>query len=60
MAYRMQSSVPELTDLSGESKSVLEMYEPDVNTPGTFAANCPLARQLAQRDVQFVQVFIRG
>jgi hypothetical protein len=60
MAYRMQSSVPELTDISGESKSVLDMYGPDVRTPGTFAANCLLARRLAERDVRFIQVFIRG
>ena len=60
MAYRMQASVPELTDISGEPKSVLDMYGPDVNTPGTFAANCLLARRLAERDVRFIQVFIRG
>jgi hypothetical protein len=60
MAYRMQSSVPELTDISGESKHVLDMYGPDVTTPGTFAANCLLARRLAERNTRFVQVFIRG
>ncbi len=60
MAYRMQSSVPELMDLSGETKATLEMYGPEVHKPGTFAANCLLARRLAERDVPFVQVFIRG
>ncbi len=60
MAYRMQSSVPELMDLSGETKATLDMYGPDVTKPGTFAANCLLARRLAERDVPFVQIFIRG
>ncbi len=60
MAYRMQSSVPELMDLSGETKATLDLYGPDVQTPGTFAANCLLARRLAERDVPFVQIFIRG
>ncbi len=59
MAYRMQTSVPELTDISDESENVLNMYGPDVKTPGTFAANCLLARRLAERDVRFTQVFIR-
>ena len=59
MAYRMQTSVPELTDISDESESVLEMYGPEVKTPGTFAANCLLARRLAERNVRFTQVFIR-
>jgi len=59
MAYRMQSSVPELTDLSGEPKSVLDLYGPEATTPGTFAANCLLARRLAERDVRFVEVFLR-
>ena len=60
MAYRMQTSVPDLMDFSGESKETLELYGPDVAKPGTFAANCLLARRLAERDVRFVQVFIRG
>ncbi len=60
MAFRMQSSVPELTNLSSESDRVLEMYGPDVHTPGTFAASCLLARRLAERDVRFVQIFHRG
>ena len=59
MAYRMQTSVPELTDISGESKETLEMYGKDVTTPGTFAANCLLARRMAERGVRFTQVFIR-
>ncbi len=60
MAFRMQSSVPELVKLSSESDRVLEMYGPDVHTPGTFAASCLLARRLAERDVRFVQIFHRG
>jgi hypothetical protein len=59
MAYRMQTSVPELTDISGESKHTLEMYGPEVKKPGTFAANCLLARRMAERGVRFTQVFIR-
>jgi hypothetical protein len=59
MAYRMQTSVPELIDISDETKETLEMYGPDVTKPGTFAANCLLARRLAERDVRFTQVFIR-
>jgi len=59
MAYRMQTSVPELTDISGESKATLEMYGPEVKKPGTFAANCLLARRLAERGVRFTQIFIR-
>ena len=60
MAYRMQTSVPDLTDFSEEPQHILDMYGPDVHKPGTFAANCLLARRLAERDVRFVQVFIRG
>ena len=59
MAYRMQSSVPELTDISDEPESTLKMYGAEVKTPGTFAANCLLARRLAERGVRFTQVFIR-
>ena len=59
MAYRMQTSVPELTDISGEPESILKSYGEDVKTPGTFAANCLLARRLAERGVRFTQVFIR-
>lgn len=60
MAYRMQSSVPDLTDISNEPQSVLDMYGPDVTKPGTFAASCLLARRMAERDVRFVQIFHRG
>jgi hypothetical protein len=60
MAFRMQSSVPELTDISGEPRSILDLYGPDVHKPGTFAASCLLARRLAERDVRFVQIFHRG
>jgi uncharacterized protein (DUF1501 family) len=59
MAYRMQTSVPELTDISDESDKTLEMYGEEVKKPGTFAANCLLARRLAERGVRFTQVFIR-
>ena len=59
MAYRMQTSVPELADISDEPQHVLDMYGPDVKTPGTFAANCLLARRMAERGVRFTQVFIR-
>jgi hypothetical protein len=60
MAFRMQTSVPELTDLSRESRQTLEMYGPDVRQPGTFAASCLLARRLTERGVRFVQIFHRG
>jgi hypothetical protein len=60
MAFRMQSSVPELVNTKGEPKHVLDMYGPDVHTPGTFAASCLLARRLAERGVRFVQIFHRG
>jgi hypothetical protein len=60
MAYRMQMSVPELTDFSDESPATLEMYGPDVRRPGSFAANCLLARRLVERDVRFVQLYMRG
>jgi hypothetical protein len=60
MAFRMQSSVPELTDLSTEPEPVFEMYGPDARKPGTYAANCILARRLAERGVRFIQLFHRG
>jgi uncharacterized protein (DUF1501 family) len=60
MAFRMQSSVPELADISGESTATLEAYGPDVHRPGSYAANCLLARRLLERDVRFVQLFHRG
>ena len=60
MAFKMQTSVPDLVDLSSEPKHVLEMYGPDVTQPGTFAYNCLLARRMAERGVPFTQVFLRG
>ena len=60
MAYRMQHSVPELTDISKEPDSVFELYGPESRKPGTFAANCLLARRLAERGVRFIQLFHRG
>ena len=60
MAYKMQSSVPELTDLSKESSQTFELYGPDARKPGTFAANCLLARRMAERGVRFIQLFHRG
>jgi hypothetical protein len=60
MAFRMQTSVPDLTDISDESESTLEMYGPDVKKPGNFAYNCLLARRMAERDVRFVQLYHRG
>jgi uncharacterized protein (DUF1501 family) len=56
----MQSSVPELTDLSKEPQSIFDLYGPDARTPGTYAANCILARRLAERGVRFIQLFHRG
>jgi hypothetical protein len=60
MAYRMQTSVPELTDLSKEPERTFERYGPDARKPGTFAFNCVLARRLAERGVRFIQLFHRG
>lgn len=60
MAFRMQSSVPELTDLSKEPESTFELYGEDSRKPGTYAANCVLARRLAERGVRFIQLFHRG
>ncbi|MDF1754793.1 MAG: DUF1501 domain-containing protein [Verrucomicrobiales bacterium] len=60
MAFRMQSSVPELVDSGQEPKHILDMYGPEVSTPGTFAYNCLMARRMAERDVRFVQIFHRG
>ena len=60
MAFRMQSAVPELTDLSGETAATQELYGEDVKTPGTFAANCLLARRMLERGVRFVQIYHRG
>ncbi len=60
LAFRMQTSVPDLTDISKEPESVLESYGPEVRTPGTYASNCLLARRLAERDVRFIQLFHMG
>lgn len=60
MAYRMQTSVPEVMDLSKEPADVLKLYGPDVSKPGTFAANCLLARRLAERNVRFIQLYHPG
>ncbi len=60
MAFRMQTSVPELTDISDESPETLAMYGPDVDKPGSYARNCLLARRMAERDVRFIQLFHRG
>ena len=60
MAFRMQTSVPELTDVTTEPKHILDMYGPDVLRPGSFARNCLLARRLAERGVRFIQLFHAG
>ncbi len=60
MAFRMQTSVPGLVDLSRETASTYERYGPEARIPGTFAANCLLARRLAERDVRFIQLYHRG
>ena len=60
MAFRMQSSVPDLTDLRGESDATLKAYGPAATEPGTFAANCLLARRMAERGVRFIQLYHRG
>ena len=60
MAFRMQTSVPELVDLSNESESTFELYGPESREPGTYAANCLLARRMAERGVRFIQLFHRG
>ena len=60
MAYRMQSSVPEVMDLSKESEATFELYGPDAKKPGTFAANCLLARRLAEKGVKFIQLYHQG
>ena len=57
MAYRMQSSVPELTDLRDEPEEIFELYGPDSRRAGSYAANCILARRLAERGVRFIQLF---
>ena len=60
LAFRMQTSVPELMDLSSEPPRALDLYGPDVHKPGTFAHNCLLARRLAERGVRFIQLYHRG
>jgi hypothetical protein len=60
MAYRMQASVPDLMDLSKEPQATFDLYGPDSRKPGTYAANCLLARRLAERDVRFIQLYHRG
>lgn len=60
MAYRMQMSVPDLVDFSDESAETLELYGDQVNVSGSFAANCLLARRLAERGVRFIQLYMRG
>lgn len=60
MAYRMQTSVPDVMDLSDEPDHIFRMYGPDAAIPGTYAANCLLARRLAERDVRFIQLYHMG
>ncbi|HKI17215.1 MAG TPA: DUF1501 domain-containing protein [Isosphaeraceae bacterium] len=60
LGYRMQASVPELTDVSGEPQSILDLYGPDVRKPGSYAGNCLLARRLAERGVRFIQLYHMG
>ncbi len=60
MAFRMQTSVPELTDLSGEPQHIIDSYGPDVHKAGSYAANCLMGRRLLERGVRFVQLFHRG
>lgn len=60
MAYRMQTSIPELLDLSNESKQTFDLYGQDAKTPGKYAYNCLIARRLAERNVRFIQLFHRG
>jgi len=60
MAYRMQTSVPEVMDMSKESEATFELYGPDAKKPGTFAANCLLARRLAEKGVKFIQLYHQG
>jgi uncharacterized protein (DUF1501 family) len=60
MAFRMQSSVPELTDISKEPESTFKLYGDDARKPGTFANCCLMARRMAERDVRFIQVYHRG
>ena len=60
MAYRMQTSVPEVMDVSQEPDYIYDMYGEDARKPGTFAANCLLARRLAEKGVKFIQLYHQG
>ena len=60
MAFRMQTSVPEVTDMSDEPEHVFDLYGPDSKIPGTYAANCLMARRLAEKGVKFIQLYHRG
>jgi hypothetical protein len=60
MAYRMQTSVPDVMNMAGEPNEVFELYGPDSRDPGTYAANCILARKLLEKDVKFVQLYHQG
>ncbi|MFM7838642.1 MAG: DUF1501 domain-containing protein, partial [Chitinophagaceae bacterium] len=60
MAYRMQTAVPEITDVTKEPESIIKLYGPDCLVPGTFAANCLLARKLSENGVRFVQLYHQG
>ncbi len=60
MAFRMQTSVPEVVDVANEPPHVIDLYGPDARKPGTFAANCLLARRLAERGVKFIQLYHQG
>lgn len=60
LAFRMQTTVPDLTDISDEPKHILDLYGPDVHRPGTYARNCLLARRMAERDVRFIQLYHMG
>lgn len=60
MAYRMQTAVPEVTDLSNEPESIIKLYGPECLVPGTYAANCLLARKLSENGVRFVQLYHQG
>lgn len=60
LAYRMQTAVPEITDMSKEPESIIKLYGPDCLVPGTYAANCLLARKLSENGVRFVQLYHQG
>ena len=60
MAFRMQTSVPDIMDTSGEPEHIYDLYGPDSKKPGTYAANCLLARRLAEKGVKFIQLYHQG